>query len=367
MGGSAVMTIRKRGKRWAVEVYDSTVSSRKRYVGTFDSQAEAREAGRRAEQDVVRRRGKRGDETVAGWAARWLELRPRQKESTNIAYREQVTPFERAHGAMPLRDVSVELALEWMGEYRWTLGGIRAMFSDARRVGLVDVNPFTGLRLRGSRGRKDIDVPLRDEVDRLAEYAVEVWVGEVALTIRALILMAAFVGMRPAELYGLRWSDIDIRADEIRVERQYSASTRSFELPKNGKTRTIVLTAPAKAGLLAMPRPVDGDAMVFRGKKGGALTGRTQHYYWHPVRCRFDKPSMDFYELRHFCGSWLFNDLELPAQDVAHQLGHIDGGALVQRLYGHPSERLARERIKRATTGKPSVVVPLSDAEPGQP
>ncbi|HEX4115788.1 MAG TPA: tyrosine-type recombinase/integrase [Solirubrobacteraceae bacterium] len=172
--------------------------------------------------------------------------------------------------------------------------------------------------------------------------------------------------MRPAELYGLRWSDIDIRADEVHVERQYSASTRSFELPKNGKTRTSVLTAPAKTGLLAMPRPVDSDSMVFRGKKGGVLTGRTQHYYWHPVRCRFGKPSMDFYELRHFCGSWLFNDLELPAQDVAHQLGHTDGGALVQRLYGHPSERLARERIRRATTGKPSVVKP-SDAEAGQP
>jgi integrase len=105
--------------------------------------------------------------------------------------------------------------------------------------------------------------------------------------------------------------------------------------------------------------------MVFRGKKGGVLTGRTQHYYWHPVRCRFGKPSMDFYDLRHFCGSWLFNDLELPAQDVAHQLGHEDGGGLVQRLYGHPSERLARERIKRATTDKPSVSFP--DAEPGRP
>jgi integrase len=76
---------------------------------------------------------------------------------------------------------------------------------------------------------------------------------------------------------------------------------------------------------------------------------------------------MDFYELRHFCGSWLFNDLELPAQDVAYQLGHTDGGALVQRLYGHPSERLARERIKRATAGKPSAVVSLTGAKPGQP
>ncbi|MCW3026169.1 MAG: hypothetical protein JWM29_1601 [Solirubrobacterales bacterium] len=71
---------------------------------------------------------------------------------------------------------------------------------------------------------------------------------------------------------------------------------------------------------------------------------------------------MDFYELRHFCGAWLFNDLELPAQEVAHQLGHKDGGALVQRLYGHPSERLAREHIKRAVRGRSREVVPLSEA-----
>jgi hypothetical protein len=85
---------------------------------------------------------------------------------------------------------------------------------------------------------------------------------------------------------------------------------------------------------------------------------------------------MDFYELRHFCGAWLFNDLELPAQDVAHQLGHEDGGGLVQRLYGHPNERLARERIeaegrsqarrRRATFGAKAepaeVITPSNDA-----
>jgi hypothetical protein len=29
----------------------------------------------------------------------------------------------------------------------------------------------------------------------------------------------------------------------------------------------------------------------------------------------------------------------LPPHVVANQLGHTDGGALVQRLYGHPSEQ----------------------------
>jgi hypothetical protein len=34
--------------------------------------------------------------------------------------------------------------------------------------------------------------------------------------------------------------------------------------------------------------------------------------------------------------------------DVAVQLGHSAGGALVMSTYGHPSEDLARERLKRA-------------------
>jgi integrase len=358
------MTVRKRSERWAVEVYDPARASRKRYVGTFATQRDARFAERAAEMESAKRRGRSGDETVAGFAGRWLELRPRNKESTNVAYREQVKPFADRHGTVRLRDVTVEMALEWLTEKRWTLGGLRAMFTDARRVGLVDANPFAGLGLKGSRGRRDLDIPTRSEVERLAGCAVDVWSGEVGLTMRALILAAAFVGMRPAELYGLRWSDLDFRADEIRVERQYSPAARSFEeLPKNGEKRLSVLTAPAKAALLAMPRPLNEDGQVFRGRRGGAPTGRTQHYYWHPIRCRFGAPSMELYELRHFCASWLLNDLELPAQDVAHQLGHTDGGPLVQRLYGHPSERLARDRIKRATGGKLASVADLREAE----
>jgi len=356
------MTTRRRGKRWSVEVYDSSKTSHKRYVGTFDTQQQARAAGRLAESQIAARRARRSEATVAEFAAHWLDLHPRQKESTNIGYAAQIKPFVELHGALALRDVTVDLALEWALERRWTLGGIRAMFSDARRRGLVETNPFTNLRLRGSRGRKDIDVLNRAEVEQLASCAHEVWSGEVAYTMHALVSMAAFVGMRPGELYGLRWSDVDLRNDEIHVQRQYSKASRSFELPKNGKHRDIVLTGPAKAALLEMPRPLGGDELIFRASRGGPITGRVQHYYWHPIRCRFGKPSMDLYELRHFCASWLFNDLALPAQDVAHQLGHTDGGALVQRLYGHPSERLARERIKRATGGKVATVSALPEA-----
>jgi integrase len=128
----------------------------------------------------------------------------------------------------------------------------------------------------------------------------------------------------------------------------------------------VVLTAPPKAALLDLPRPVNAEELIFRSARDKPITGRTQHYYWHPVRCRFGWPSMDFYELRHFCAAWLFNEHQLPPQDVAHQLGHTDGGALVQRLYGHPSEALARERIKRAVGGNVTPLRAVSESDQRQ-
>jgi len=62
---------------------------------------------------------------------------------------------------------------------------------------------------------------------------------------------------------------------------------------------------------------------------------------------------MAFYELRHFCTTQL---LELGAShaDVAIQLGHTDGGALVMSTYGHPSDEAARARVLAAYRNNPA-------------
>jgi len=350
--------LRRRGERYAVEVYDPREPGRRRWVGTYDREREARAAGRHAEEEVARWRGRQGGAlTVADWAGSWLTLRPRQKASTNTAYAEQTRLFVERHGRLRLHQVTRELTLAWLVDHRWTLNGLRAMFGDALRASLVDTNPFAGLRLRGSRGRRDLDVLSREQVHELADAAVAVWGPHVGPQVRALIVVAAYVGLRPSELYALSWSDIDLRAQEVLVAWQYDHRNRLFTLPKNGQRRRVVLPAAAGEALSALTRQVaprvvrggeESAPLVFRAARGGAMSGRTHHYYFQPVRCAAGRPGMDFYELRHACASWLFNDLELPAQDVAHQLGHTDGGALVQRLYGHPSERLARERIKAA-------------------
>jgi hypothetical protein len=47
--------------------------------------------------------------------------------------------------------------------------------------------------------------------------------------------------------------------------------------------------------------------------------------------------------------------------DVAVQLEHTDGGALVMSTYGHPSEVSARERLKRAYASNVRRLAPVID------
>jgi len=323
-------------------------------TGQAAADALAAERTRRAAARAPRER-----HTIASWGAAtdehehglWLSLRPRPKRSTHINYAAQIQPFVRKYGDMPLVDVDVELALEWIEilDKGWTLGGLRAMFTDARRAGLVPVNPFVGLGQSRGHGRKHIDVLTVAQVLDLAEAARRTWGDAWA----AFVLWQAFVGTRPGEAYGLIRADIDFAAGEVDIRRQrtpYDTATPLAELPipKNGRTRRVTVLPPALDAMRALPTPLKPHTAIWLSNKGRPVCGANQHYYWHPIRSAFGDPKLDLYELRHFCGSYLLNTLGLPAQDVADQLGHTDGGVLVMRLYGHPDSKLARKRIVAA-------------------
>jgi integrase len=90
--------------------------------------------------------------------------------------------------------------------------------------------------------------------------------------------------------------------------------------------------------------------LVFPSPRGGQLWSSSFSWIWKPVRAVFGRPTMALHELRHFCATYLL-ELGLAPADVAVQLGHTDGGALVMSTYGHPSDRAARARITAAMDG----------------
>ena len=99
-----------------------------------------------------------------------------------------------------------------------------------------------------------------DEADRLFAGAAPEW--------RAMITVAARTGMRIGELLGLRWDDVDLKAEHLRVRR--AVARGKIGTPKSGKGRKIPLSRDALEALRSH-RHLRGE-LVFCAESGRMLT-----------------------------------------------------------------------------------------------
>jgi integrase len=332
---------KKRGK-YVAQVWDPSIK-RMRQVGTFDTRREAL----RAEGQAYERRVSKA-ETVGSFAERWTRDFPRPAASTNKHNAERVRAFAKHYAGKRLDSVTRQQARQWALEHPSEHSAIRAMFSDALRDDLVTSNPFAdlGINRKTPKRRLDPDWLTIEQVHELAAKAREVHVPGTGAIVSSAILVSAYTGIRPGELFALEWGDI--RPGQLVISRAVQSRTNTIGPPKNGQPRVIVLPDMAAEAIENTPR--NHERLVFTSPTGRRLYQSSWHGLWNPVRCSFGRPSMHYYELRHFTATHLL-ELGLQPSDVAVQLGHSDGGHLVQTVYGHPSHEAARQRIRGVLDG----------------
>jgi integrase len=201
-----------------------------------------------------------------------------------VTMRSQLKQFTRDFGDRDLVDDAITRreAIEWAQEHRWCVPAVVTLLNRAKADEEINRNTFAGLSRKG-RGRKD-KVPLsRSELEQMAGLALRLH-GDYGPMVKALILLAAYTGMRPGELFALEWSDIDFEAMRIHVHRRvYKGRTA---LPKNNRVRMIVLTPEARAVLAGLER--DGD-LVFRAKRGGRMSQSMLTILWRPIAAAFGR------------------------------------------------------------------------------
>lgn len=339
----------KRLRKYRAQVYDPSTKRMREVKG--GPWADRRDA-LRAELAAVDARGPRGSLSVESFAAGWPESHPsprRTKESTTIRHREKIKRFVSEHGSRRMDAVTTTVARDFCKLHPSDLPSLRAMFEDARRDGLVQGNPFSRLGIDRSKGRKNVksDWLSAEDVDRLVQCARDVHrFRNYGDTMAAILTFAAYTGVRPGELMGLEWHDL--RPDSVTIRQALDGKTGRLTLPKNNREREIVYPKIARDAVALMPR-MAGQRFVFVAPSGKPLRHGSLRYVWYPVRAAFGRPTMEMYELRHFCATYLWE--RLPEADVAVQLGHTDGGALVREVYGHRSDIAARARILAAFDG----------------
>jgi integrase len=105
------------------------------------------------------------------------------------------------------------------------------MYTWGRRVGLVECgNPKSNVDMPPTQS--SIDFLSKLEVAKLLEH-----VEREAPDLLPMVATALYTGMRKGELFGLRWTDVQLDAGRIDVNRSYRT------LPKSGKVRHLPINA----------------------------------------------------------------------------------------------------------------------------
>jgi integrase len=211
----------------------------------------------------------------------------------------------------------------------------------ANKVGHVAEDVAIGIDKRHKRKLEvGKDMPTPAEIRRLIKAAT-------TPRIRALLMIAAMAGLRASELRGLRWSDVDLKAQELTV-RQRADRFNKIGNPKSGESgRTIPIPPEAVVALkewkLACPKS-DLD-LVFPTRTGAVEHHKNMLRSLGPVMkatgvvAKDGSPKYALHAFRHFFASWCINSIDrggrqLPAKVAQELLGH-SSIVMTMDVYGH--------------------------------
>lgn len=313
-------------KRWEGRIYlgrDEDGKQHFHWVGRFKTRRERDEAV--AEERVrLKRGGSPSMPTCDEYVERYLaDYERRNRSSSCDTQTERLRRFKEDFAGRSL-DISRTELKDWInGEGEWshreplTPGYIPAIVTlynhaiDEDDLALQR-NPARKLSKR-SKGRSEEPPPT--EVEFQALLAACSALGGYTPTMRALFLFGAFTLMRPSELYGLEWTDIDFNA--MRVGKRRRVYRGTVGEPKTGP-KTIALTPPARDAIMGLPRE---NKLVFPSKTGRRMAQSTLSSYWSQVRASAGL-DFDFYlATKHYGVHYMWTKLGMSPRAIAAQAG----------------------------------------------
>jgi integrase len=166
-------------------------------------------------------------------------------------------------------------------------------------------------------------------------------------------LCLARTGMREGEALGLHWEDIQFGQDAndphrfVHVQRTYDPAHRTFNTPKNGKSRRVDMSQELRAVLLDLRHQrfdtavLSGSttvpSVIFCGPHGRPLWA-SGLYKIHQRVCALAGLRVNrIHDLRHSYATIQLYEHHAPIQYVSEQLGHASIKITVD-TYGHPRQ-----------------------------
>lgn len=225
---------------------------------------------------------------------------------------------------------------EWSVKRSFSI--LNACLNDSVKKKLIEANPCSAVdKPRVSKKIRPIWTPefAFDFADRTKGKS-RYWIAT---------YIALMTGMRPGEILGLRWSDINFEEKTLTVQQTVTKKRRI----KNGaKTKSSVRSIAVSTSLmdaLKEHRTVILQERVFLGAEyqnndlvvctsfGGPATMRSIQRMWDRQLAKYKAPHIAFYDLRHTHVAFLIK-IKVPLIAISERLGHTSV-AFTMDTYGH--------------------------------
>ncbi len=275
----------------------------------------------------------RADPTLMDYAATWLaarDLKPRTREEYQRLLTGAILP---GLGALRLSQISPARVRAWHGSldpekatrraHAYSL--LKAVLRTAVDEEHLAANPC---RIRGAGQVKTVHQTRPATLDELA-----IITEAMPPRYRAMVLLAAWCGLRYGELTALHRSDL--AGGRVRVERAVVRVGGDYVIgdPKSTAGKRLVSIPPHLLPVvethLAEHVGPSADALVFPAKHGGFMAPASLYRVWYPAREAAGRPDLRIHDLRH-TGATLAAATGATLADLKARLGHSTDSAAMR-------------------------------------
>ncbi len=149
--------------------------------------------------------------------------------------------------------------------------------------------------------------------------------------LEALYVLAVTTGMRIGEMFGLKWSDVNLDAGTLQVRRTVAPDGTANPPKTASSRRTVRLSGLAIRGLSKHPRSAE---WVFASAAGTPIGVCNFHKNsWRPLLQRAGLPHARVHDLRHTAATLMLSR-GIPVKVVSEMLGHADVSTTLS-IYAH--------------------------------
>ena len=173
----------------------------------------------------------------------------------------------------------------------------------------------------------------------------------------AMVVVAAFTGLRLGELRSLRWHNVDFADAKLVVQYSRATNTNQDSAPKSGRWRVVPLAdqpAAVLAELSERDRFSDPNDLVFCSPLGTHIDDSALRQRFHRAQDAAGIRRLRWHDLRHSFGSMSVRELDVIS--VKEFMGHAKLETTQRYLHAR-ARRTDADRLTRAFAGRGAELV----------